>query len=109
VISVIVPGAMSYDMSSPDQTFRDLSKFFGVLSVNTYFSDPNAGQFPDVVVRPGRGRPGGYCTRSGNYFPSERLRTDGDGRTVGDIFYTTGTPRLNGGQTGFYPEDEPWQ
>ena len=92
MIAVIIPGAMSYDASSPDQTFRDLTRFFGLYSMNTYFSDPDAGTLSDIVNRRGRGRPGGYCQRSGNYFPEDRLKTDGDGRLVGDIFYTTGTP-----------------
>src|SRR5579863_6529122 len=91
-IAVICPGAMSYDADSQDQTFRDLTLFFGLYDMNTYFSDPLAGDLPDTVNRTGRGAPGGYCQRSGNYFPEERLRVDGDGRVVGDIFYTTGTP-----------------
>jgi hypothetical protein len=93
LISIIVPGALSYDAGSADQTFRDLTLFFGLYSMNTNFNDPRSGTLSDVVNRRGRGRPGGYCQRSGNYFPEERLRVDGDGRLVGDIFYTTGTPR----------------
>ena len=90
MISVIVPGAMSYDGASLDQMFRDLTLFFGLGSVNAAFSDPHAGVLSDRVVRRGRGFPGGYCMRSGNYFPQERLVVDGEGRTVGDIFRTTG-------------------
>lgn len=91
---VIVPGAMSYDAGSPDQTFRDVTKHFGLATMYSYFGDPNGGDLPDVVNRPGRGMPGAFCQRSGNYFPEERLRVDGDGRRVGDIFYTTGTPQF---------------
>ena len=94
-ISVIIPGNMSYDAASQDQTFRDLTMFFGLYDMNSYFSDPLAGNLPDVVNRTGQGYPGAYCQRSGNYFPESRLRVDGDGRIVGDIFYTTGTPQPN--------------
>lgn len=102
MIAVIVPGAMSYDASSQDQAFRNLTRFFGLYSVNTYFSDPNAGTLSDKVVRTGHGRPGAFCERSGNYFPQERLRVDGDGRVVGDVFTTSGTPTL-GDDDGFWP------
>jgi hypothetical protein len=104
-IAVICPGAMSYDAGSPDQTFRDLTLFFGLYSMNTFFSDPDAGTLPDTVNRTGRGRPGAYCQRSGNYFPQERLRIDGDGRLVGDLFYTTGTPTPGEQDNDLWPGD----
>ncbi len=90
---VICPGSMSYDASSPDQALRSLTLFFGLATVYSPLLDSHAGTLSDVVNRRGRGQPGAYCERSGNYFPEERLVVDGDGRVVGDKFWTSGTPR----------------
>ena len=94
-LMVICPGSMSYDATSPDQQLRDMTLFFGLATMYSPLNDPLAGSLPDVVNRRGHGLPGAYCQRSGNYFPESRLTVDGDGRVVGDIFYTTGTPQPN--------------
>jgi hypothetical protein len=96
MISVICPGSMSYDASNLDQQFRDLTNLFGLYSGNTYASDPNAYFDDGSVQRRGTG-PSQRCQRSGNKFPASRLKRDGDGRLVGDIFWTSGTPRRHGG------------
>lgn len=100
---VICPGTLSYDASSQDQTFRDVTKHFGLATMYSYFSDPNGGDLPDVVNRRGRGYPGAYCQRSGNYFPEDRLVADGDGRIVGDIFWTSGTPQIAADDCDVWP------
>jgi hypothetical protein len=90
LFDVVIPGNMSYDASSCDQTLRNITILFGLYSLNAPFSDPMSGTLPDVVRRRGSQSPGAFCARSGNYFPGERLTIDGQGRTVGREFSTDG-------------------
>jgi hypothetical protein len=90
LFDVVIPGNMSPDASSCDQVLRNVTILFGLYSLNSAFSDPFGGTLPDTVRRRGRQSPGGFCARSGNYFPGERLTIDGQGRTVGDMFATDG-------------------
>ena len=78
-----------------------MTLYFGVLSVNTYYTDPDAGVFSNQINRRGRLN-GAVCARSGNFFPGERLRIDGLGRTVGDMFKT------KGGLEPYYGEEAIW-
>jgi len=88
MIAVTVPGMLSYDAGSLDQMFRNLTWHFGLYSVDSIFTDPS--YYDDgVIQRRGRG-PSQQCQRSGNMFPQSRLRRDGQGRLVGDIFRTDG-------------------
>jgi hypothetical protein len=86
----ILPGlTFSVDANSADQAFRDMTKLFGLSVPYNAFNDPNAG-FSLSVIRAGSQPYGGFCARSGNYFPADHLVRDGQGRVVGDAFYTEG-------------------
>jgi hypothetical protein len=84
---------MSYDALSLDQMMRNLTFHFGLYALYDPLLDQPASFNDDIVRRRGEGRPL-VCQRSGNIFPAGRMKKDGDGRMVGDIFYTTGTPRI---------------
>jgi|GEM_PF-4671635 len=89
-MAVIIPGSMSYDASSMDQQWRNASRLFGLYAMYSAPTDPFSGTLSDLVKRNGTGDVARICARSGNVFPSSRLVRDGQGRVVGDIFYTEG-------------------
>lgn len=68
---------------------------YGLYTLYSDLLDPQApNQATQPIVRRGRGT-AIMCERSGNYFPSSRIRVDGQGRRVGDIFVTEGTDAPN--------------
>lgn len=95
MVAVINPGAMSYDAGSKDQIFRCITHLYGLYTLNSDLLDPNAPNWiGQPIVRRGEGVVE-RCEVSGNYFPSSRMRTDGLGRRVGDIFVTDGIPKID--------------
>jgi hypothetical protein len=89
-MGVGIPGNMAYDASSMDQQWRNASRLFVMYANYSAPTDANSGDLSDLVKRNGVGDTARICARSGNVFPDSRLVQDGQGRIVGDIFYTEG-------------------
>ena len=93
--TIICPigGLFSVDATSSDQAIRDVTFHFGLFAPYSILTDPSPSLPTKTINRGGGTGVLTHCARSGNNFPASRMRRDGTGRTVGDIFNTRGDPK----------------